>query len=72
MLSFNYAAHNKPSLIRNILPKYMPVVYSEARVKVILCVRVVIFDTFPFAPEGKFFCRAKSILVSLSAVKRNG
>jgi len=33
LLTFNYGAHNKPALIRGILPRYMPVVYTEARVK---------------------------------------
>lgn len=33
LLTFNYAAHNKPALIREILPEYMPTLYSESKVK---------------------------------------
>jgi cullin-associated NEDD8-dissociated protein 1 len=33
LLTFNYGAHNKPSLIREVLPRYMPIVYGEAKVK---------------------------------------
>lgn len=33
LLTFNYAAHNKPGLIREILPEYMPTLFSESKVK---------------------------------------
>jgi len=33
LLTLNYAAHNKPLLIRDILPTYLPLVYNEAKVK---------------------------------------
>eukprot|EP01111_Echinosteliopsis_oligospora_P003334 TRINITY_DN1530_c1_g2_i4.p1 TRINITY_DN1530_c1_g2~~TRINITY_DN1530_c1_g2_i4.p1 ORF type:complete len:1241 (+),score=375.18 TRINITY_DN1530_c1_g2_i4:377-4099(+) len=33
LLTFNYAAHNKPSLIREYLAQYMPVLFNECKVK---------------------------------------
>jgi cullin-associated NEDD8-dissociated protein 1 len=33
LLTLNYAAHNKPSLIRDILPTYLPLIYNESKVK---------------------------------------
>ena len=33
MLTLNYAAHNKPILIREILPTYLPLIYVESKVK---------------------------------------
>lgn len=33
LLTLNWAAHNKPALVREHLPKYLPVLYSEAKVK---------------------------------------
>jgi len=33
LLTLNYAAHNKPTLIRDILPTYLPLIYNESKVK---------------------------------------
>jgi cullin-associated NEDD8-dissociated protein 1 len=33
LLTLNYAAHNKPILIRNILPDYLPLIFGESKVK---------------------------------------
>jgi cullin-associated NEDD8-dissociated protein 1 len=33
LLTLNYAAHNKPALIRDTLPNYLPTLYSESKVK---------------------------------------
>lgn len=33
LLTLNWAAHNKPALVRDLLPKYMPAVLSEAKLK---------------------------------------
>lgn len=33
LLTLNWATHNKPALIRDLLPKYMPAVLSEAKLK---------------------------------------
>jgi cullin-associated NEDD8-dissociated protein 1 len=33
LLTLNWAAHNKPTLVRENLPKYLPVLYSEAKIK---------------------------------------
>eukprot|EP01114_Cavostelium_apophysatum_P003685 TRINITY_DN1379_c0_g1_i2.p1 TRINITY_DN1379_c0_g1~~TRINITY_DN1379_c0_g1_i2.p1 ORF type:complete len:1235 (-),score=414.71 TRINITY_DN1379_c0_g1_i2:42-3746(-) len=33
LLMLNYAAHNKPFLIRDILPDYMPLIFNESKVK---------------------------------------
>lgn len=33
LLTLNYAAHNKPILIREILPNYLPLIYAESKVK---------------------------------------
>lgn len=33
LLSLNYAAHNKPNLIRQVLPDFLPLIYSESKVK---------------------------------------
>jgi len=33
LLTLNYAAHNKPILIRDILPNYLPLIYQESKVK---------------------------------------
>jgi len=33
LLSLNYAAHNKPSLIRDVLPKYLPILYQETKIR---------------------------------------
>ena len=34
LVAFNSAAHNKPSLIRDLLPHVLPTIYSETKVKV--------------------------------------
>lgn len=34
LVAFNSAAHNKPSLIRDLLPSVLPTIYSETKVKV--------------------------------------
>lgn len=34
LVAFNSAAHNKPSLIRDLLPQVLPTIYSETKVKV--------------------------------------
>ncbi|CAH0695118.1 unnamed protein product [Spodoptera exigua] len=33
LVAFNSAAHNKPSLIRDLLPQVLPTIYSETKVK---------------------------------------
>jgi len=33
LLTLNYCAHNKPLLIRDILPTYLPLVYVESKIK---------------------------------------
>lgn len=33
LLTLNYASHNKPLLIRDILPNYLPLIYVESKVK---------------------------------------
>jgi len=33
LLTLNYAAHNKPFLIRDVLPTYMPFIFAESKVK---------------------------------------
>jgi len=33
LLSLNFCAHHKPALILNLLPKYLPVLYGETKVK---------------------------------------
>jgi len=33
LLTLNYAAHNKPILIRDVLPTYLPLIYNESKVK---------------------------------------
>jgi len=33
LLTLNYAAHNKPILIRDVLPANMPLIYNESKVK---------------------------------------
>jgi len=33
LLTLTWAAHNKPSLVRDLLPKYLPILYSEAKIK---------------------------------------
>jgi len=33
LLTLNYAAHNKPLLIRDVLPTYLPVIFSESKIK---------------------------------------
>jgi len=33
LLTLNYVAHNKPILIREILPSYLPLVFAESKVK---------------------------------------
>lgn len=34
LVAFNSAAHNKPSLIRGLLPQVLPTIYAETKVKV--------------------------------------
>lgn len=36
LIAFNSAAHNKPSLIRDLLDTILPQLYSETKVKVIV------------------------------------
>jgi len=33
LLTLNFAAHNKPSLIRDVLPEYLPLIFGESKVK---------------------------------------
>lgn len=33
MLTLNYAVHHKPHAIRDLLPKYLPALYNETKVK---------------------------------------
>jgi len=33
LLTLNYCAHNKPLLIREVLPKYLPMIYNESKIK---------------------------------------
>jgi len=33
LLTLNYAAHNKPLLVRDILPTYMPSIFAESKIK---------------------------------------
>jgi len=33
LLTLNYVAHNKPILIRNVLPEYLPTIFGESKVK---------------------------------------
>jgi len=33
LLTLNYAAHNKPMLIRDILPTYLPLIFAESKIK---------------------------------------
>lgn len=33
MVAFNSAAHNKPSLVRDLLPDLLPIIYNETKVK---------------------------------------
>lgn len=46
LVAFNSAAHNKPSLIRELLPQVLPTVYAETKVK------VSIDSTTPVAKRG--------------------
>lgn len=34
LVAFNSAAHNKPSLVRDLLPALLPTIYQETKVKV--------------------------------------
>lgn len=34
LVAFNSAAHNKPSLVRDLLPDLLPTIYAETKVKV--------------------------------------
>lgn len=34
LVAFNCAAHNKPSLVRDLLPRLLPAIYQETKVKV--------------------------------------
>lgn len=34
LVAFNSAVHNKPSLVRDLLPELLPWLYSETKVKV--------------------------------------
>lgn len=45
LVAFNSAVHNKPSLVRELLPSLLPFLYSETKVKVILFIRVI-FNSF--------------------------
>jgi cullin-associated NEDD8-dissociated protein 1 len=33
LLTLNYAAHHKPKTIRDVLPKYLPALYNETKIK---------------------------------------
>ena len=35
LVAFNSAAHNKPSLVRDLLPAVLPSIYAETKVKVL-------------------------------------
>ena len=42
LVTFNSAAHNKPSLVRDLLTHVLPYLYSETKVRVsiVLCRRI--------------------------------
>lgn len=42
LVAFNSAAHNKPSLIRDLLETILPQLYRETKVKVIMAILCVI------------------------------
>lgn len=51
LVAFNSAVHNKPSLVRELLPELLPYLYSETKVKVIYlnCTFfIVILDNIPY------------------------
>ncbi len=52
LLTLNWAAHNKPALVRGILPQHLPALYAEAKVKPELIKEV---DLGPF--KHKVCCR---------------
>jgi len=33
LLTLNFVSHNKPILIRNVLPEYLPIIFAESKVK---------------------------------------
>lgn len=43
LVAFNSAAHNKPSLIRDLLPQVLPTIYSETKVKVHIFVHMCFY-----------------------------
>eukprot|EP01125_Pyxidicula_operculata_P000246 TRINITY_DN10328_c0_g1_i1.p1 TRINITY_DN10328_c0_g1~~TRINITY_DN10328_c0_g1_i1.p1 ORF type:complete len:1207 (+),score=380.40 TRINITY_DN10328_c0_g1_i1:38-3658(+) len=45
LLSFNYVAHHKPQIVRDLLPKYLPALYGETVIKAELIREV---DVGPF------------------------
>lgn len=40
LVAFNSAAHNKPSLIRDLLETILPQLYRETKIKVIIIISV--------------------------------
>lgn len=42
LVAFNSAAHNKPSLVRDLLPAVLPSIYAETKVKVLWILFLVI------------------------------
>ena len=53
LVTFNSAAHNKPSLIRDLLDQILPQLYNETKVRVCK----LIFSLMPYFP---LFCYGSS------------
>jgi len=51
MLSLNYCAHHKPSIIRDALPKYLPQIYDQSKIKPEL-IREVELGPFKHKEDG--------------------
>jgi cullin-associated NEDD8-dissociated protein 1 len=51
MLSLNYVAHHKPGIVRDALPKYLPAIYDQSRIKPEL-IREVELGPFKHKEDG--------------------
>lgn len=55
LVAFNSAAHNKPSLVRDLLDSVLPKLYAETNIKVSLCSSLAATSYLPIFSNVQLF-----------------